>query len=122
MPDTLPPDSEPQIQQNVKGDRNPTIGQVLGGMVVYGQVIYINSAVHTDSTNVKPESAAIGPNLCKGLLAFRGKLKRDRLSGWGFGGGIATLYEGLPLSLLAAVLPKLGLSQKEYGLGGLQQF
>lgn len=43
MTDTAPnQDSDPQIWQDVKGDRNQTIGQVLGGMVVYGQVIYNN--------------------------------------------------------------------------------
>jgi WD40 repeat protein len=72
MPDTPPtPDSEPQIQQDVKGDHNQTIGQVLGGMVVYGQVIYNYPAVETDSTTAKPEAAAIGQNPYKGLLAFQ---------------------------------------------------
>jgi hypothetical protein len=70
MPDIPPPDSEPQIQQDVKGNQNQTIGQMLGGMVVYGQVIYNNPAVETDSTTAKSESAAIGPNAYKGLLAF----------------------------------------------------
>jgi hypothetical protein len=36
-------DTKFQIEQNVEGDRNQTIGQVLGGMVVYGTVIYNNS-------------------------------------------------------------------------------
>jgi WD40 repeat protein len=71
MPNTPPtPDSDPQIQQDVKGNQNQTIGQVLGGMVVYGQVIYNNPAVETDSTASKPEAVAIGPNPYKGLLAF----------------------------------------------------
>jgi WD40 repeat protein len=71
MPDTPPtPNSDPQIQQDVKGNQNQTIGQVLGGMVVYGQVIYNNPAVENDSTASKPEAVAIGPNPYKGLLAF----------------------------------------------------
>jgi AAA ATPase domain len=71
MPDTPPTqDSDPQIQQDVKGNQNQTIAQVLGGMVVYGQVIYNNPAVETDSTTSKPEAVAIGPNPYKGLLAF----------------------------------------------------
>jgi hypothetical protein len=72
MPDTPPSsDSDSQIQQEVKGDRNQTIGQVLGGMVVYGQVIYNNPSVELDSSIAKPEAAAIGPNPYKGLLAFQ---------------------------------------------------
>ncbi len=71
MPDTSPtPDPDPQIQQEVKGDRNQTIGQVLGGIVVYGQVIYNNPAVASDQSTAKPEASAIGPNPYKGLLAF----------------------------------------------------
>jgi WD40 repeat protein len=71
MPNTPPtPDSNPQIQQEAKGNQNQIIGQVLGGMVVYGQVIYNNPAIETDSTTTKPKSAAIGPNPYKGLLAF----------------------------------------------------
>jgi WD40 repeat protein len=60
----------PQIQQDLKGDRNQTIGQVLGGMVVYGQVIYNNPSVESDSSTAKPEADKIGPNPYKGLLAF----------------------------------------------------
>jgi hypothetical protein len=59
-----------QFAQDVKGDRNQTIGQVLGGMVVYGQVIYNNPAVASDPSTSKTEAAAIGPNPYKGLLAF----------------------------------------------------
>jgi hypothetical protein len=36
-------DTKFQIEQNVEGDRNQMIGQVLGGMVVYGTVIYIKT-------------------------------------------------------------------------------
>jgi WD40 repeat protein len=75
MPDTPPSsDSDSQIQQEVKGDRNQTIGQVLGGMVVYGQVIYNNPSVELDSSIAKPEAAAIGPNPYKGLLAVYGQV------------------------------------------------
>ncbi|NJM68439.1 MAG: ATP-binding protein, partial [Acaryochloris sp. RU_4_1] len=71
MPDAQPtPDSNPQILQNVNGNRNPIIGQVLGGMLVYGQVIYNNLAVETDPTTANPQAVEIGPNPYKGLLAF----------------------------------------------------
>jgi WD40 repeat protein len=81
MPDTPPPpDSDPQIKQDVTGDQNQTIGQVHGGMVVYGQVIYNNPSVETDSSTAKPEAAAIGPNPYKGLLAFQ-KTDGDRFFG-----------------------------------------
>jgi hypothetical protein len=54
----------PQSQQETKGNSNQIIGQVLGGMVVYGQVIYNNAVVE------KSEATEIGPNPYKGLLAF----------------------------------------------------
>jgi ABC-type branched-subunit amino acid transport system substrate-binding protein len=65
-------DSEPnsQIQQDLKGSQNQVIGQVLGGMVVYGQVIYNNPPAESDSSMAKTESAQIGANPYKGLLAF----------------------------------------------------
>jgi hypothetical protein len=73
MPDTPPtPDSDPQIQQDVKGDRNQVIGQVIGGMVVYvigGQAI-INPPVDKATSLPKSISSEIGPNPYKGLLAF----------------------------------------------------
>jgi WD40 repeat protein len=59
-----------QIQQDLKGNQNQMIGQVLGGMVVYGQVIYNNPSVETDSA-AKADAAEIGPNPYKGLLAFQ---------------------------------------------------
>jgi hypothetical protein len=72
MPDTPPPpDSDPQIKQDVTGNQNQTIGQVLGGMVVYGQVIYNNPSVESNSSKAKPDASAIGPNPYKGLLAFQ---------------------------------------------------
>jgi WD40 repeat protein len=72
MPDTAPtPDSDLNIEQNVKGDQNQTIGQVSGGMVVYGQVIYNNAAVVSDSTAAKAKPAEIGLNPYKGLLTFQ---------------------------------------------------
>ena len=55
-----------QVEQIVRGDRNQTIGQVLGGMVVYvsgGQAI-INAAPEASDTE-------LGPNPYKGLLAFQ---------------------------------------------------
>jgi WD40 repeat protein len=72
-PAPLPPntDSDPQLQiaQNVKGDRNQTIGQVLGGMVVYGTVIYNNPPASADAT--ANQDLKIGVNPYKGLLAFQ---------------------------------------------------
>jgi hypothetical protein len=71
---SLPSDSPnvtPQIQQSVKGDRSQVIGQVLGGMVVYGQVIYNNPPVEPDSSAAKTKATEIGPNPYKGLLAFQ---------------------------------------------------
>lgn len=66
-------DSSPssnQIQQDLHGDRNQTIGQVYGGIVVYvsgGQAV-INSG-STESAESKL-SKPIGSNPYKGLLAF----------------------------------------------------
>ncbi len=72
-PAPLPPDtnSDPQLQieQDVKGDRNQTIGQVLGGMVVYGTVIYNNPPASADAT--ANQDLKIGANPYKGLLAFQ---------------------------------------------------
>jgi hypothetical protein len=66
-------DSEPKLQskQNVKGDRNQTIGQVLGGMVVYGTVIYNNPPAEPDSSTSQTKDPKIGANPYKGLLAFQ---------------------------------------------------
>jgi formylglycine-generating enzyme required for sulfatase activity len=58
-----------QIEQDVKGDRNQTIGQVLGGMVVYGTVIYNNPPASADAT--ANQDLKIGVNPYKGLLAFQ---------------------------------------------------
>jgi energy-coupling factor transporter ATP-binding protein EcfA2 len=79
----LSPDPDPQIlQQEVKGNQNQVIGQVLGGMVVYGQVIY-NTFVEADSSTAKTKaSSKIGPNPYKGLLAFQ-EMDGDRFFGRG---------------------------------------
>jgi hypothetical protein len=42
-----------QIDKNINGDRNQTIGQVLGGMVVYGTVIYNNPPTEPDSSTAQ---------------------------------------------------------------------
>jgi hypothetical protein len=42
--------SNSQINQNIEGDRNQTIGQILGGMVFYGTVIYNNPLAEVDSS------------------------------------------------------------------------
>jgi predicted AAA+ superfamily ATPase len=57
------------FEQNVEGDRNQTIGQVLGGMVVYGTVIYNNPPVTPDTAQTRYPQ--IGANPYKGLLAFQ---------------------------------------------------
>ncbi|MGD1928947.1 MAG: pentapeptide repeat-containing protein [Leptolyngbyaceae cyanobacterium] len=61
-----------QINQTTQGDRNQTIGQVYGGIVVYvsgGQAI-INSADGSVTTPAPQSSRTLGPNPYKGLLAF----------------------------------------------------
>ncbi|MEO0378571.1 MAG: ATP-binding protein, partial [Cyanobacteria bacterium P01_A01_bin.17] len=61
-----------QINQTTQGDRNQTIGQVYGGIVVYvsgGQAI-INSADGSVTTPAPQSSRKLGPNPYKGLLAF----------------------------------------------------
>jgi hypothetical protein len=60
-----------QIEQNVEGDRNQMIGQVLGSMVVYGTVIYNNSPAVPDSSTAQTKDPKIGSNPYKGLLAFQ---------------------------------------------------
>ena len=63
---------EAAIQQDVTGDQNQTIGQVLGGIVVYvsgGQAI-----INAPSEKEADESASgkkLSPNPYKGLLAFK---------------------------------------------------
>jgi ABC-type branched-subunit amino acid transport system substrate-binding protein len=73
-------DSEPKlkIEQNVEGDRNQSIGQVLGGMVVYGTVIYPPAA--PDSATNQTKDLQIGANPYQGLLAF-GETDGDRFFG-----------------------------------------
>jgi WD40 repeat protein len=63
--------ASPQIQQNVDGDRNQVISQVLGGMVVYGTVIYNNPTAEPDSATAQTKDPQIGANPYKGLLAFQ---------------------------------------------------
>jgi hypothetical protein len=60
-----------RIEQNIKGDRNQTIGQVLDGMVVYGTVIYNNPPAEPDSSTAQTKDPKIGANPYKGLLAFQ---------------------------------------------------
>ena len=62
-----------QIKQETRGDRNQTIGQVLGGMVVYvsgGQAI-INAGPDATSEANNASKPELGPNPYKGLLAFQ---------------------------------------------------
>ena len=63
-----------QIDQAAEGDRNQTIGQVMGGMVVYvsgGQAIINPTSGALDTAADKPDRSEIGPNPYKGLLAFQ---------------------------------------------------
>jgi ABC-type branched-subunit amino acid transport system substrate-binding protein len=72
MPDSpLSPDSNPLIRQDLDGNQNQIIGQVLGGMVVYGPVIYNTTHPELDAADANPEGTKIGPNPYKGLLAFQ---------------------------------------------------
>ena len=73
-PSLPPPSDAAQSQQRVKGDRNQAIGQVLGGIVVYGQVIYANVA---EPIPEESQTSTLGPNPYKGLLAFQ-KTEGDR--------------------------------------------
>ena len=59
-----------QIHQDSKGDRNQMIGQVLGGMVMSGQVVFHSPPPDLDSSAPKAKTSDIGPNPYKGLLAF----------------------------------------------------
>jgi hypothetical protein len=47
------------------------IGQVLGGMVVYGTVIYNNPPTEPNSSTPQTKDPKIGANPYKGLLAFQ---------------------------------------------------
>jgi hypothetical protein len=60
-----------QIGQNIGATKNQTIGQVLGGMVVYGTVIYNNPPAEPDSATAQTKDPKIGANPYKGLLAFQ---------------------------------------------------
>ena len=80
------------IQQDIQGDRNQTIGQVLGGMVIYvsgGQAI-----VNTSKEKPAPDEKAIpiGPDPYKGLMAFQ---ETDGAHFFGREKQVATLWEKL---------------------------
>ncbi|MDY6936948.1 MAG: pentapeptide repeat-containing protein [Cyanobacteriota bacterium] len=60
-------------RQQVEGNRNQTIGQVYGGMVVYvggGQAIFNPGAEESSERETDRERPSIGSNPYKGLLAF----------------------------------------------------
>jgi len=68
----------PTSQQTVDGDGNQTIGQVLGGMVIYvsgGQAI-INTGQGDRDTATKPDAKTIGPNPYNCRFAYFRELKR----------------------------------------------
>ena len=67
------PHLNPQIQQDIQGDRNQSIGQVLGGMVVYvsgGQAIFGTTSGQLEESEGKKPSV-VGDNPYQGLLAFQ---------------------------------------------------
>lgn len=57
-----------QIHQKTQGDRTQTIGQVYGGIVVYGNVTLSAAAIAPSPDEAPP---SVGANPYKGLLAFR---------------------------------------------------
>jgi hypothetical protein len=65
-----PSEENLRVEQEVNGDGNLTIGQVVGGTVVNRLVIYYNSTVGADSPTIQPEAAEIGSNPYNGLRAF----------------------------------------------------
>jgi hypothetical protein len=69
--------SNSQIEQNVKGNRNQAIGLVLGGMVVYGTVIYNNPPTEADSSTTQTKDPKQTPTrdcwlFRKPMAIFRG--------------------------------------------------
>jgi ABC-type branched-subunit amino acid transport system substrate-binding protein len=74
MQDSLAtPDPDSQIQQSVMGNQNQTVGQVLGGIVIYvsgGQAI-INPPISDVASMGISSPSKIGSNPYKGLLAFQ---------------------------------------------------
>ena len=70
-----PQTSTPNVdsRQQVEGNRNQTIGQVYGGMVVYvsgGRAIFNPGGDESSEGETDTEPPSIGPNPYKGLLAF----------------------------------------------------
>lgn len=85
-------DTEPKLhmQQEVQGDQNQMIGQVLGGMVVYGTVNYNYPAAEVNSSEVHSQKQPMGANPYQGLLAFQ-ETDGDRF--FGRNEQIAALWE-----------------------------
>jgi WD40 repeat protein len=80
----LSPDSASQSRQDVKGNQNQIIGQVLDSIVIYvigGQAI-INPPQNDAGTDAKSKDSKIGPNPYRGLLAFQ-ETDGDRFFGRG---------------------------------------
>jgi WD40 repeat protein len=75
MADTSPSadnsDPNPLIEQNITGDRNQIIGQVLGGIIIYYAVTNNYYAVEADPPTAKTKDPQIGANPYKGLSAFQ---------------------------------------------------
>lgn len=56
------------MQQSIRGDRNQTVGNVLGGLIVYGNVTITNSETLESLVDKAPRT--LDQNPYKGLLAF----------------------------------------------------
>jgi hypothetical protein len=66
------PEPEPKLQseQNIGGNQNQAIGQVLGGMVVYGTVIYNNPPAAPNSATCVFRISAFGGSSKLGVITY----------------------------------------------------
>ncbi|MBD2078310.1 PQQ-binding-like beta-propeller repeat protein [Phormidium sp. FACHB-592] len=88
-----PADANLQIQQDLKGDHNQSIGQIYGGIVVYvsGGEAIINSFPQGSSSEAKTSNLTeIDANPYKGLLAFH---EEDSANFFGRSSDIQHLWE-----------------------------
>ncbi|MDJ0516337.1 MAG: WD40 repeat domain-containing protein, partial [Trichodesmium sp. MO_231.B1] len=68
------PNPDIQMKQHIEGARNQSIGQMLGGMVVYvsgGQPVFGAASGQKNRLDGQTTASAIGENPYKGLLAFQ---------------------------------------------------
>ena len=66
----LNPDSFQKRKEDIKESQNQEIGQVLGGIVVYGQVTYNNASLKSARVNSQLDQVEMLTNPYQGLLAF----------------------------------------------------